>query len=251
MPSHMSSIGFRVRTDEDFSDIAVLAATSGELIESSGGAYVRWGPGAGVELWAQVAADHRIVGPTRTTEAIPLCESDSSRGSSVETTTTAASTLGHSQTLTATTRTMRSTRSSSTRPTTVCTTRSSSPRKSVSNLPRSPTKAEAYPDEDAYGAHNGRSTTGLGSRPSRSYPPGCSSRAGETSHPEAFAILSGTVMQAVMLVNPVAGVSFHWAKVRTLGGEVDLVADPEVLVGELTEGGVVSGVFWLSGRIEG
>lgn len=52
-----------------------------------------------------------------------------------------------------------------------------------------------------------------------------------------------------LLINPATGASFHWAKVRTLGGEVDVVADPEVLNGSLVVGGVVNGSFWLSGRL--
>lgn len=42
---------------------------------------------------------------------------------------------------------------------------------------------------------------------------------------------------------------FCWAKVRTLGGEMDVVADPQILEGFLVKDGVVSGSFWLSGRI--
>jgi hypothetical protein len=37
--------------------------------------------------------------------------------------------------------------------------------------------------------------------------------------------------------------------VRTLGGEVDMFADPDLLTGYLTKGGIVSGSFWLSGRL--
>jgi hypothetical protein len=37
--------------------------------------------------------------------------------------------------------------------------------------------------------------------------------------------------------------------VRTLGGTVDMVADPESVEGEPTVGGAVQGSFWLSGRV--
>ena len=113
-------------------------------------------------------------------------------------------------------------------------------------------EAEAYPDEDAYRSAQQQKYDGPGFAAESFIPSGLFQPGGEeTSHPEAFAILSGTVLRAETLVNPAGGASFHWAKVRTLGGEVDLVADPEVLVGELSEGGVISGTFWLSGRIEG
>jgi hypothetical protein len=67
--------------------------------------------------------------------------------------------------------------------------------------------------------------------------------------PQAYAFFTGRVLQTALLTNPAPGGSFCWAQVRTLGGEVDVVADPEVIRGELTKDGVIQGTFWLSGRI--
>lgn len=49
-----------------------------------------------------------------------------------------------------------------------------------------------------------------------------------------------------MLTNPFTHLSFYWAKIRTLGGEVEVVADPEIVSGTMMKNGIVSGFFWLS-----
>jgi hypothetical protein len=67
--------------------------------------------------------------------------------------------------------------------------------------------------------------------------------------PQAHAIFTGKVLQTAKLSNPVTGKPFHWAMVRTLGGEIDVVADPEVMNGILIEEGIVQGLFWLSGQL--
>ncbi len=62
--------------------------------------------------------------------------------------------------------------------------------------------------------------------------------------------ISGTVLRAGWVQNEVSGIYFQWALVRTLGGDIDVVAD-ERLVGEreIQEGEILSGTFWLSGRL--
>ncbi|MDH5507500.1 MAG: hypothetical protein OEZ02_09795, partial [Anaerolineae bacterium] len=67
--------------------------------------------------------------------------------------------------------------------------------------------------------------------------------------PYARAVFTGKVLKTAKLTNGHTGRPFYWAHVRTLGGEVDVVADPDVLEGELVEGGIVYGDFWLSGKI--
>ena len=59
----------------------------------------------------------------------------------------------------------------------------------------------------------------------------------------------GIVLDSSVLVNPATGRAFQWARVRTFGGELDLVADPEVVTGAFVTAGVVTGSFWLSGRV--
>ena len=65
----------------------------------------------------------------------------------------------------------------------------------------------------------------------------------------ATAILSAEVAETALQVNELSGDNFRWASAHTLIGDLDIVADPAVVEGEPTAGGLVNGTFWLSGRI--
>ncbi|GAA5787219.1 hypothetical protein GCM10007860_21420 [Chitiniphilus shinanonensis] len=65
----------------------------------------------------------------------------------------------------------------------------------------------------------------------------------------AKAMFSGHVLRAAELRNPLTGHPYHWLLVSTVGGEIDVVVDP-TLIGDLPDAGaVVSGLFWLCGRL--
>jgi hypothetical protein len=65
----------------------------------------------------------------------------------------------------------------------------------------------------------------------------------------ATAMLSARVAETALQVNELSGSRFRWASAHTLIGDIDIVADPGVVDGEPTAGGMVDGSFWLSGRI--
>jgi hypothetical protein len=69
--------------------------------------------------------------------------------------------------------------------------------------------------------------------------------------PLATALFSGIIREAEMRTNELSNKSFHWLLVETLGGVYDVVIDPELLAGEPRIGGVISGAFWLTGRLLG
>src|SRR5918911_631495 len=62
MPSHMSDLGFVVESKADFEAIALEALEHGTELQSASGTYVRWSPGAAVELWMQLDAAGDVVG---------------------------------------------------------------------------------------------------------------------------------------------------------------------------------------------
>ena len=70
-----------------------------------------------------------------------------------------------------------------------------------------------------------------------------------TNQPEAKAIFNGRVIETIELINPETNINFIWAKVKTLGGEIDVIIDPTILSGKVIKGAIVSGLFWISGRI--
>jgi hypothetical protein len=70
-----------------------------------------------------------------------------------------------------------------------------------------------------------------------------------TAPPEARAIFAGHVLAAEEKINALTGRAFYWALVDTYGGAYDVVIDTNLLPGVPAVGGVISGSFWLSGRI--
>ena len=60
---------------------------------------------------------------------------------------------------------------------------------------------------------------------------------------------AGEIKEFESKTNELSGEKFYWLLVETLGGEVDVVADAKLITDEPKIGGIVSGQFWLSGRI--
>jgi hypothetical protein len=57
------------------------------------------------------------------------------------------------------------------------------------------------------------------------------------------------VLAADKKINVLTGRAFYWALVETYGGAYDAVIDSSLLSGVPVVGGVITGSFWLSGRI--
>lgn len=72
---------------------------------------------------------------------------------------------------------------------------------------------------------------------------------GATEPPQSIAIFSGRILDTAALVNPLTGGGYQWMRVRTLGGEIDVVSDPDLVETPPVVGGIASGSFWLCGRI--
>ncbi len=63
------------------------------------------------------------------------------------------------------------------------------------------------------------------------------------------ASFGGVIEACTLLTNPITNSQFWWARVRTLIGEVDVVADPgDVPLGTARQN-IIYGNFWLSGRL--
>lgn len=72
-----------------------------------------------------------------------------------------------------------------------------------------------------------------------------------TTPPVAQAIFSGRIIDTEKCVNGHTNKEYIWAKISVLGDEIDVVADPEIIVGKLIKGGILNGSFWLTGRVLG
>lgn len=60
---------------------------------------------------------------------------------------------------------------------------------------------------------------------------------------------AGEIKDFELKTNELSGEKFYWFLVETLGGETDIVADVKLISSEPKIGGIVSGQFWLSGKI--
>jgi len=65
---------------------------------------------------------------------------------------------------------------------------------------------------------------------------------------EALAMLTGVVKAAATYENELTKEPFHWALIECLGSELDVVIDPRSVPEPPVVGGIVSGLFSLSGR---
>lgn len=75
-------------------------------------------------------------------------------------------------------------------------------------------------------------------------------KAESTQPPLAFGVFTGEIKEFELKTNELTKEKFYWFLVDTLGGEIDVVADPKLITAEPQAGGYLSGQFWLSGRIK-
>ena len=62
---------------------------------------------------------------------------------------------------------------------------------------------------------------------------------------------TGEIKEYELKTNELSGGKFYWFLVDTLGGAIDIVADVKLIRSDPQIGGIVSGQFWLSGRLNG
>lgn len=77
---------------------------------------------------------------------------------------------------------------------------------------------------------------------------------GENEKPDLSVVrpigkFAGEIKEFEIKTNKISGEKFYWFLVETLGGETDVVADPKLVSNEPQIGGIVSGTFWLSGKV--
>lgn len=83
--------------------------------------------------------------------------------------------------------------------------------------------------------------------PSGLFAPDENTPAPETPRP--FGIFTGEIKEYELKTNMLRKEQFYWFLVDTLGGEVDVVADAKLVTAEPEIGGILSGQFWLSGKL--
>lgn len=247
MPSHLSTIGFPIETGEDFVQLAERVSSAAEEISTKSGTYLRWKGSAGEELWLQLDSRRELIGmnPHFTGASRNRIGIVARVGRPDDTKLDGALHAWASPP-------------------------GASPEEGdypfVFDVPDAalysdlgvPGVAEAqiaafahevafFPSEQAYDAS--QSDDGVRFAAKSFIPSGLFSADGSKTAPTSQAILTGEVLRAEVLTNPVSEVQFWWALVETLGGQYDVVIDPALLERQPTVGGILSGSFWLSGRL--
>jgi hypothetical protein len=247
MPNHLSDIGFDFNTEEEFRELAYQVYELGQRLRVKHGVYLHWSPGEGVEIWGQLDNSDDFIGFN------PHFAGDSvmSVGLTARIERTEASALdgafygcaspdgdnaesGYYQFVFDT------------------------PDFRLCDSVKLPCIVEAqiaafahelsaFENDELYKAAQ---SEGLRFAAESFIPSGLFTEDLKSAEePEAYAILTGHVIKTVLRINPVTKSEFLWAKVQTLGGVFDVVADPLIVNGAVVEGGIVQGSFWLSGRL--
>lgn len=244
MASHFSTLGFPVKSQDDFRRTVLQARDSGELVRARQGFYRRWTVGEGIELWvgchtqAGLGVNPHFSGSgrmrVRLTEIVP--SDDFPLDGSIQGWAAPASRDPESGAF----------------PVVVDLPDFDAVRKELHKgaivmvqIAAFAHELAAFASDEAFSESQGE----IKFAPESFVPAGLFSNGDELAKPSATAVFTGHILEINRLTNPETGAPFYHLLVRTLGGTVDVVADPEIVQGEPDVGGVVNGSFWLSGRI--
>lgn len=248
MPSQFSSIGFRVTTGEDLAALASAVADRAETIDVAEGHYLKWAPPTGEQLWLQLKRSGDAMGMNPhfagASEVRALLEARVTRkthtpldGTFLAWANPADDGSPGGEYPFAFDCPDASTNDDLTLPAVV-----------PLQMAAFAQQLTVHASERAYAADQASQGTAF---PSRSFiPSGLISPSGEpVSPPESHALIVGHVLEASPRQNSVSGEMYWWALLDTVGGTFDVVVDPSLLTGPIAAGNVLSGWFWLSGRV--
>jgi len=247
MPSHLSSIGFRIDSPKDLSRLAEELSPKAETVTVKKGKYLRWTGTAGEQLWLQVNSRRELVGinphfdgQTRLRVGVVgrVSRADDTH---LDGAFHAWASPGEAP-------------QDGEYPFVF-----DAPDAATYSELEVPSVAEAqitafahelslFDSEDAYNSAQGTDGAQFASR--SFIPSGMFMPDGRKDRPPAAeAIFTGQILQAEFRTNAASGMQFWRAVVDTLGGRYDVVADPVLLQQQPVVGGYLSGTFWLSGRL--
>lgn len=70
-----------------------------------------------------------------------------------------------------------------------------------------------------------------------------------TGRARSQAVVTGTIRASEARINPATERAFRYVRIETYGGELDILASPDVVAGEPPVGGVVRARCWLTARL--
>lgn len=247
MQSHFSTIGLPIDSVDDYVALAEYAADRADDIDAIGGRYLQWSSNTGAELWLQVDRDDEIlamnphfsgksrvrVGITARVLRPDVPRLDGAFHGWADPPADDPEQGSYPFVFDC--------------PDFAIYTRMTIPRIVPVQIAAFAQEVTVFESVEAYNAM-GTAEFGLASR--AFVPAGLFSSDGEAlDPPESHALLSGHIMEAAEMVDADSGYSFYWALVESDGGTFDVVIDPEFVNAEPKAGGVLTGSFWLTGRL--
>lgn len=248
MPSQFSAIGFRVSSGDDLAALATRAAERADTIDAGAGQYLKWASPGGEQLWMQLTRKGDAMGMN------PHFEGASAIRVAIEARITRDAHTPLDGTFLAWANPPEGQTSGGDYPFVFdCPDAGTHATLALPAIVTAQIAAFAqqltvFESRQAYDA--AQAAQGL-SFPSRSFiPSGLFSPQGNPIlPPESHALIAGHVVDARERHNALTGAPFYWALLDTVGGTYDVVIDPTLLSAPVQPGQILSGWFWLSGRM--
>lgn len=248
MPSQFSAIGFDVKSGEDLAALASRVADAAEKIKTPVGMYLKWAPPSGEQLWLQVKPNGDAMGMNphfagKSSLRVAL-EARVSRPTHTPLDGTflgwanppAGAVAGGDYPF------------AFDSPDAALHADLALPAVVHAQVAAFAQQVSVYESRSAYDAAQRAQGQAFASQ--SFIPSGLISPAGEPINPpEPHALFAGHVIEAEQRHNAVSGTAFWWALVETIGGTFDVVIDRALLSNGVRAGQVLSGWFWLSGRL--
>ena len=248
MPSQFSALGFDVSSGEDLAALASQVAERADTIDAREGQYLRWAPPSGEQLWLQVKRNGDAMGMNphfQGKSAVRLAiEARIVRQAHTPLDGTFLAwanppddgTVGGEYPL------------AFDCPDAAVHENMPLPVVTIAQIAAFAQQLSVYESTAAYDA--AAAAQGLPFASRSFIPSGLVSPSGEpVTPPESHALMTGHVAEAAERRNSVTGEPFWWALLDTVGGTYDVVIDSSLIAAPIRAGHVLSGWFWLSGRL--
>lgn len=246
MPSHFSSIGFPVNSEDDFLALGRRIAKISKRISVSEGAYLFWESTSGAEIWLQVNNENNLIGmnPHFSGESKFQVGIASQVARPRDTVLDGAFYGWASPSEDMQTPGMYPFVFDS--PDFRLHSSQRIPRITTVQIAAFADRISLFDSEDSLRASKDWEKFATKSFiPSGIFTP----KKGPTNPPTAHGIFTGHILQAEKRINELTDRIFYWVLADSLGGTFDVIIDPELLHEEPKVSGILAGTFWLSGRI--
>jgi len=246
--SHYANIGFAVHTDEELNQLVEQAYEAGKPVNSRKGLYVRYHDPSGAELWLQVNENKELVGIN------PYFQGDSKVSVELH-----ESMIDEEEYLDGGYYCWANPQAAQDKeepgdypfmldmPDFYSYPEYSFPCKKEVSICAFAEELQVFESEDLF---NSIQPSEISMDSESFIPVGLLGDEGElNSAPQAFAVVNGRILRTELKNNILTNQPFWWMYIQTFGAKIDVVASKELIDAIPQVGNIVSGTFWLVGRI--